>query len=70
LVRRAGAESLPAAPPEGVEVVSVDSRTGERGGWPCAHCVDLPFLTGSAPPEPAGAGGLERAAGWLRRLFR
>ncbi|MFU8857431.1 MAG: penicillin-binding protein 1B [Deferrisomatales bacterium] len=70
LLLRAGAASLGPARPEGVETAWVDPETGESLGPGCRRCVELPFLTGSAPEPPPPSPGFGGPVDWLRRLFR
>jgi penicillin-binding protein 1B len=74
-------EPLALAKPERVELVSIDPQTGLRGGVSCPGSSEIPFIQGSAPRERAPCSGpmdaaveaveksVERAKGWLDRLF-
>jgi penicillin-binding protein 1B len=74
-------EPLVLAPPEGIEMVSIDPQTGLRGGVSCPGSVELPFVKGSSPEGRApcsGAGdavveavgeAVKPVKSWLERLF-
>ena len=74
-------EALVLAPPDGVEMVSIDPASGLRGGVSCPGSVELPFARGSAPegraPCSGSADAVVEAVGeavkpvksWLERLF-
>ena len=74
-------EALVLAPPDGVEMVSIDPASGLRGGVSCPGSVELPFAKGSAPegraPCSGSADAVVEAVGeavkpvksWLERLF-
>jgi penicillin-binding protein 1B len=76
-----GPEPLELARPERIEVVLIDPLTGLRGGPSCPGAAEVPFVQGSAPAERAPCSGamdaaveavekgVERAKGWLDRLF-
>ena len=74
-------EALALAPPDGIEMVSIDPASGLRGGVSCPGSVELPFAKGSAPegraPCSGSADAVVEAVGdavkpvksWLERLF-
>lgn len=53
IMRNIDAQPFDLTPPEGIEVAAIDSATGLRGGFGCAEVVELPFLAGTAPQQPA-----------------
>jgi penicillin-binding protein 1B len=65
-------EPLILAEPENVERVRIDPETGLRGDRGCRDAIELPFIAGSAPTEPApccsGSFG-QTVKGFFERLF-
>lgn len=53
IMRSVPARALDMTPPAGIEIVTIDSVTGLRGGFGCADVIELPFITGTAPPALA-----------------
>jgi len=45
------------AAPENIELVSIDTPTGLRGGGGCSGAVEMPFIKGSAPEGRASCAG-------------
>jgi penicillin-binding protein 1B len=75
MMKRMSPQPLAPAPPEGIETAWIDPVTGGRSGPQCDGAVELPFVAGTAPREPAPCGpNRDRAPGplmqWLDRLFR
>jgi penicillin-binding protein 1B len=65
-------EPLVPAMPEGIEVVRIDVQTGLRADSGCDGALELPFVRGSAPTEPAPCSGRspgQTIKNWFRRLF-
>jgi penicillin-binding protein 1B len=50
--------------PAGLEVVSVDARTGLAASEACGGEPEF-FLPGTAPPEGQGCWGVQRVPGWI-----
>jgi penicillin-binding protein 1B len=65
MMRRLQPQPLSLVPPEEVEMVSIDSDSGLRGGGMCSDVRQYPFIIGSAPDEHAAcAGGQFRNVFW------
>lgn len=62
-------EPLALPPPETIERVWIDTKTGRRAAKGCQGAVELPFIRGSAPQEtaPCAAGAPVRS--WFKGLF-
>ena len=71
-------EPLALPKPDGIENVLIDPESGLRADFACSGAVELPFVQGSAPAEPAPCasalgvaveGVKQQAKSWMQRLF-
>ncbi len=65
-------EPLVPAMPESIELVRIDTKTGLRADGGCDGAIEIPYIRGSAPTEPAPCSGhspVEKIKNWFRRLF-
>jgi len=75
MMSRISPQPLAPTPPEGVITVWVDPATGGLSDADCEGAVQLPFVAGTAPRDPAPCGPQRRSEPnplkqWLDRLFR
>jgi penicillin-binding protein 1B len=58
--------------PDGIERAWIDPASGLLSGSDCPDAVELPFIAGSAPIDPAACGPppVKSIKNWFKRLFR